>query len=172
MPYWRRGAIKAVVTTAVLLMLILGSAYAVRNRLNRVDQPVQFNHKKHTAEMECPACHPYYAQGAHSGLPDAGVCAICHETALTKSSEEEALRKILADAKPLVFRKLFHLPDHVYYSHRRHVVLGKLECVQCHGGIADTAAPPTRPLVEITMDYCVRCHEKSRVTTDCNSCHR
>lgn len=171
-PSWRRGAIKAVGTLVVMSILILGSAYAVRNWRNRVLQPIQFNHRKHTAQMECSACHPYYSQGAHSGLPDASVCAICHETPLTKSPEEAKLHKILADGQPLVFSKLFHLPDHVYYSHRRHAVLGKLECVQCHDGIANTEAPPSLPLIKITMDYCVQCHEKSKVTTDCKSCHR
>jgi hypothetical protein len=74
--------------------------------------------------------------------------------------------------QPAGFPKLFYLPPHVYYSHRRHVVLGKLECVRCHGGIADTISPPTRPLVQISMDFCTGCHNQSKVTNDCKSCHR
>jgi hypothetical protein len=171
-PSWKRGAIKAIGALVAMSILASGTAYSVRNWRNRVAQPIQFNHRKHTAQMECSACHTYYSQGAHSGLPDESICSICHATPLTKSPEEAKLRKILADGKPLVFSKLFHLPDYVYYSHRRHVVLGKLECVQCHDRIANTEAPPSQPLVKITMTYCVQCHEKSKVTTDCKSCHR
>jgi hypothetical protein len=171
-PSWRRRTIIAIATPAAIFILFSGSAYVVRNWRSRVSQPIQFNHRKHTAQMECSACHIYYSQGAHSGLPDASICSICHDTALTKSPEEAKLRKMLTDGTPLVFNKLFHLPNHVYYSHRRHVVLGKLECVQCHGGIANTEATPTQPLVKITMNYCLQCHEKSKVTTDCKSCHR
>lgn len=169
---WTRGAIKVVGTMVAMAILVSGSAYAVRTWRNRVAQPIQFSHRKHTAQMECSACHTYYTQGAHSGLPDASICSICHDTPLTKSPEEAKLHKILADGKPLVFNKLFHLPEHVYYSHRRHAVLGKLECIQCHDGIADTEVPPRQPLVKITMNFCVDCHQKSKVTTDCKSCHR
>ncbi|HYK87532.1 MAG TPA: cytochrome c3 family protein [Acidobacteriota bacterium] len=168
----RRSNIRFIGMVLVTAILISGSAYAIWNWSSRVQQPIQFNHRKHAAQMECSACHVYYSQGAHSGLPDADVCSACHSDAIGKSPEEAKLRSLLAEGKPLAFRKLFHLPDHVYYSHRRHVVLGKLECVRCHGGIADTEAPPSRPLVNITMDYCVQCHERSKVTTDCNSCHR
>jgi hypothetical protein len=166
------GAIKVAVTLLVMSALISGSASAVRYWRERVVQPIQFSHREHTNQMECSACHTLYTQGAHSGLPDAGLCSICHATAMGKSSEEAKLVKMLADGKPLVFKKLFHLPAHVYYSHRRHAVLGKIECARCHDGIADTVVPPERPLVKITMDFCLDCHQKSKVTTDCKSCHR
>ncbi len=171
-PFWTRRKMAATGAMVTIVALMTGSAYTFRSLRSRVDQPIQFNHRIHTAQMECSACHIYYTQGSHSGLPDASICSLCHETVMSKSPEEARLHKILADGKPLVFSKLFHLPDHVYYSHRRHVVSGKVECVQCHGAIAATEAPPSRPLVEVTMKYCVHCHEKSKVTTDCNSCHR
>jgi hypothetical protein len=96
----------------------------------------------------------------------------CHSEALTKSTEEAKLREETQRGNPPVFRKLFHLPPHVYYSHRRHVVLGKLECVNCHGQIANTQTPPSRPLVQISMDFCTGCHAASKVTNDCKACHR
>jgi hypothetical protein len=167
-----RGVFKFVGTVVAMLTLMIGSAYTVRNWRDRVVQPIQFNHRKHAAQMECSACHTYYTLGAHSGLPDESTCSICHATALTKSPEEAKLLKMLAEGKPVVFKKLFHLPEHVYYSHRRHAVLGKLECTQCHDGIANTEVPPAQPLVKITMNFCLDCHQKSKVTTDCKSCHR
>ena len=166
------GPTRRAVTLLVILILISGAGYAYWDRVHRVVQPIQFNHRKHVAQMECAGCHVYFSEGPHSGLPDANICNACHADALTKSPEEAKLRQILQSGQPLVFRKLFHIPTHVYYSHRRHVVLGKLECVQCHGKIAETEAPPSKPLVTISMKYCTQCHERLKVNNDCKSCHR
>jgi len=170
--FWKRRSTRILVTILLIIIVISGSAYAFWNWSKRVVQPIQFNHKKHVAQVECSGCHMYYSEGTRSGLPNEEVCGICHSVAMTDSTEEVKLRKLLDEGRPIVFKKLFHLPDHVYYSHRRHVVLGKLDCSACHGGIADTEVPPTRPLVNITMAYCTVCHERSKVTNDCIACHR
>ncbi len=138
------------------------------------EQPIQFNHKLHvqTVELECSDCHLYFRKGEHSGLPGLDICLGCHEEPMTDSPEEAKLVK-MAGADPMpIFRKLFRLPDHVYYSHRRHVQIGKLECVTCHGAIADSTAPPKEPLVRISMKMCRDCHEQRGVTEQCASCHR
>ncbi len=143
-------------------------------RPEAVEQPIRFSHRAHVAgaQIDCAECHSYFSKGAHSGLPGAEVCATCHAEALTQNPEEARLRTLVQNGRPVVFRKLFQLPSHVYYSHRRHVVAGKLPCAGCHGAIAETEAPPPRPLVEISMDFCTRCHAASKVTNDCKSCHR
>ena len=140
----------------------------------RVTQPIQFNHQKHVkvVGLECSVCHEYYATSDHSGLPSLAVCKQCHAEALTKSPEEEKLLKLMASDPQPAFRKLFRLPDHVRYSHRRHVVAGGLTCETCHGAIAETTAPPAYPLVRITMDTCTGCHTDRGVKTDCTHCHR
>ncbi len=161
--------------TLVILAALTGGAFAYWNwDRGRIVQPIAFNHRAHVAnaQIQCSECHAYYSQGAHSGLPGADVCMACHSDALTKSPEEARLRQSFERGNPPVFKKLFHLPAHVFYSHRRHAVLGKLECARCHGQIADTVAPPTRPLVQISMDFCIGCHTQSNVTIDCKSCHR
>ena len=139
-----------------------------------VTQPIQFNHQVHVkkAGLECGICHQYFADHAHSGLPDLGVCQACHQEPVTKSPEERKLIALLAGPTPPEFRKLFRLPDHAYYSHRRHVTVGKLPCETCHGGIADTTAPPARPLIRVSMSTCIDCHTRQNVQTDCTACHR
>ena len=87
-------------------------------------------------------------------------------------SEYRKLIALAAGASPPAFRKLFRLPDHVYYSHRRHVTVAKLPCERCHGAIADTTAPPSRPLVRVGMATCTGCHTRVSVRTDCTDCHR
>lgn len=160
----------------LIVLLVTVTAYAYRSwkRADRIEQPLAFSHRTHAAnaQIECAQCHPYFSQGARSGLPDSEVCVACHAEALTQSPEETKLRDSFQRNQPIVFRKLFHLPTHVYYSHRRHVVLGKLECATCHGDIANSESPPLRPLVQVSMDFCVKCHARSNVTNDCKACHR
>ncbi len=140
----------------------------------RVVQPIQFNHQKHTrgAGIDCSTCHQYYADHQHSGLPELATCMTCHQQPVTKSAEERKLIALAASPQPPAFRKLFRLPDHVYYSHRRHVTVARLTCETCHGAIADSTAPPPRPLVRITMATCVGYHTRQSVQIDCTACHR
>ncbi len=139
-----------------------------------VQQPVEFNHQKHVKDvgLECSACHEYYTTSEHSGLPSLATCAGCHAEAITKSPEEGRLVKLIGSDPQPAFRKLFRLPDHVYYSHRRHVVAGGLACETCHGAIAETTSPPASPLRRITMNTCINCHVERGVKTDCTNCHR
>lgn len=139
-----------------------------------VSQPIQFNHKKHVqdAGLECSTCHEYFETSAHSGLPELATCLGCHDGTTTGTAEEKRLVELGKRDLPPRFRKLFRLPDHVYYSHRRHVTVAGLKCDECHGGIAETTAPPSRPLVRITMAICVACHAAQGVKTDCTHCHR
>jgi hypothetical protein len=137
-------------------------------------QPIQFNHQKHVKDqgMECSMCHEYYSTGNHSGLPSLALCQGCHQEALGKTAEEQKLLKLIETAPETSFNKLFRLPHHAYYSHRRHVVVAGLPCETCHGKIADTTAPPRYPLVRITMVVCTDCHAAKHVSVDCTNCHR
>lgn len=137
-------------------------------------QPIQFNHQKHVkdVELECSTCHEYYSTGASSGLPSLSTCQGCHEEAQGDSAEEQKLLKLIASDPKASFNKLFRLPDHAYYSHRRHVGAAGLQCETCHGPIAETVAPPRYPLVRITMATCINCHVEKNVKNDCTNCHR
>jgi hypothetical protein len=137
-----------------------------------VAQPIAFNHRLHTASIECETCHEFVRKGAHSGLPGLSTCLQCHEQPQTDKAEEKKINQLAAAGQEQVFRKLFHLPDNVFYSHRRHVAIAKLECATCHGAIARTETPPAAPLVRITMDFCRDCHRKSGVSVGCTRCHR
>ncbi len=139
-----------------------------------VDQPIQFNHQKHVKQvgLDCATCHEYFDTGAHSGLPSLGTCQGCHQEPMTKSPEEQKLLTLIAARPDTPFQKLFRLPDHAYYSHRRHVKVAGLTCETCHGGIAETTAPPRYPLVRITMNTCLGCHVQKHVSTECTACHR
>jgi hypothetical protein len=143
-------------------------------RHSSVPQPIEFNHRKHTQDLQltCSLCHQYVGTSAHSGLPGEETCGLCHSTQQGESEEAARVTALLEAGEPVRFNKLFGLPEHVFYTHRRHVTLGEVECVDCHGDIADTERPPRRPLVTVDMDFCMDCHEAREVSNDCNACHR
>lgn len=78
----------------------------------------------------------------------------------------------IASGKDIGWRRIYDVPSHVYYSHRRHVTVAGIECDTCHGNIGASAVPPEAPLNDISMAFCIDCHEEEDVTTDCNACHR
>ncbi len=155
------------------LLGVLAVLVAVR-RGPAVPQPVAFNHLKHTSDLglACDFCHKYVRSGAHAGLPDAGTCSMCHRAPQGDSAEAARVTELLEAGDPLRFNKLFRLPDHVFYTHRRHVGIAELECANCHGAIAETERPPERALVRVSMDSCMDCHRVRGETLDCNACHR
>jgi len=122
--------------------------------------------------LECDECHIYVKTQIFAGLPTIEKCLECHEEPVTDSPEEEKIRQAAAQGEPLKWSRLYDVPDHVYYSHRRHVVAGEIPCAECHGAIAETTSPPPRALNHITMSFCIACHERRAVTNDCIACHK
>ena len=138
-----------------------------------VRQPIQFNHNKHKqAGLACNDCHSTVLEQASAGLPDISVCLTCHESAVTESKEEEKIRTIAAGGGELAWNPVTLVPTDVYFSHRRHATLAKLDCSVCHGKIGESLQPPERPAVPIKMDNCLACHQKMRANEDCYGCHR
>ena len=136
-------------------------------------QPIAFNHAKHLENgMTCTDCHSGVQAQARATLPTLLTCLICHETALTKSAEEEKIRRLAAAGKDANWAQVTSVPMHVYFSHRRHVQLAQLECATCHGPMEKATAPPRRPFRMLAMDACIECHEQRGAGTDCNDCHR
>ena len=161
-----------------IVIITLPGGFAAGRALFRpsetVVQPIAFSHQTHVSELEidCETCHEYVATGNHSGLPTLTTCLFCHEEALTEEAEEQKILDLAAAGEDDVFRKLFRMPDHVYYSHRRHVAIAEIPCETCHGAIADSSTPPERPLLRIDMDFCVDCHEQDGAALSCTACHR
>ena len=136
-------------------------------------QPIAFNHAKHVQNgLSCTDCHTGAREQEHATLPALTLCLTCHESAVTRSPEEEKIRTLAAAGKELAWTQLTRVPAHVYFSHRRHVQLAKLDCAVCHGAMEKATAPPRRPYRQMTMSACIECHSKNRARKDCNDCHR
>lgn len=150
--------------------LLLG---ACENAPAAVTQPIQFNHKAHVEKgLPCDGCHQSVEKAASAGIPKTETCMMCHQGAITDSPEEEKVRQYGDKGLQIPWQRVYEVQGHVYFSHRRHVALGGVECVQCHGPVGESTAPVTVAAVPVRMDRCVGCHTQKGVTIDCNACHR
>jgi hypothetical protein len=132
-------------------------------------QPVAFDHARHSG-MGCGVCHQGVFQQARAGIPEAAVCLKCHATAPRAAGAlkwDETLR-----AQPMAWVRVSRLPEHVMFSHRRHVAQARLACASCHAGVGTSSAPPGRPPVRLDMDACLGCHQREGANQDCAGCHR
>jgi cytochrome c2 len=142
------------------------------------DQPIKFSHKLHAGDNEiaCQYCHSSVEKSRHAGIPSVNICMNCHkgissgpqyqETEIAKIYEAagfDAKTGLYDESKqnPLKWIKVHNLPDHVYFNHAQHVVVGKIDCATCHGDVKSmTVAEQKSPL---TMKWCVECHRKTEV---------
>jgi len=142
------------------------------------EQPIKFSHKLHAGDNEiaCQYCHSTVEKSRHAGIPTVNICMNCHKGIQSGPVyKDKEIAKIYAaagfDAKagtydnskqnPLKWIKVHNLPDHVYFNHSQHVVVGKVECATCHGDVKNmTVAEQKSPL---TMKWCIECHRKTEV---------
>ena len=147
------------------------------------EQPIKFSHKIHAGDNEiaCQYCHNTVEKSRHAGIPSVNVCMNCHKGISKTANEgsEAQIAKIYNAAgfnaktgvydmpqNPLKWIKVHNLPDHVYFNHSQHVVVGKQECATCHGDVKKmTVAEQQSPL---TMKWCIECHRKTEVAMEGN----
>ncbi len=148
------------------------------------EQPIKFSHKLHAGDNEiaCQYCHSSVEKSRHAGIPSVNICMNCHKGIQTGPQyAEKEIAKIYTAAgfdpkmgtyddskqNPLKWIKVHNLPDHVYFNHSQHVVVGKIECATCHGNVKEmTVAEQKAPL---TMKWCIECHRKTEVVMEGNA---
>lgn len=165
-----------------------------------IRQPIAFNHKKHTQNyVTCEVCHPLYKDHARAGIPGVKICIRCHEDVIYRTQEKDKIQKYRESGREIPWSRVYRIkPDFygldrffygipnkvighvyggtnpIYFSHRRHTSIGKIECKKCHGDVANREEPITQPFVEFDMDRCISCHQaqEKKVSVDCADCHR
>ncbi len=156
---------------ALVAVILVVNSYS----RGRSPQPIAYNHKVHLANagLNCSDCHVYAADNAAATIPTLEVCQNCHNAEpVSKSPEELKVLEYVSERKEIPWIQIYRLPDHVYFSHRRHVTLGKLECAACHGNMNEQTAPVSVPFLAVTMENCMKCHAERKITNDCLACHR
>lgn len=161
-------------------------------------QDVWFSHSIHNCqnEIDCQYCHSSASKSKHAGIPSVNVCMNCHK-AIKKGAitGEKEINKIYAaigfdpasgtykenyEEKPIVWNKVHNLPDHVYFNHSQHVVVGQVNCKNCHGpqSLYTVGHMPTADEINMqedvegliklekdpfTMGWCLECHNKAGI---------
>ena len=133
--------------------------------------PIAFSHEAHVgaAGLDCQFCHAYARRGPVAGLPPLSRCAGCHRFVLPDSPDVARLLARFDAGEPLAWPRVHDLPDHVRFTHKRHVRAG-IACSACHGDVGRMQlAEQAEPL---TMGWCVSCHEAQQASIDCLTCHQ
>lgn len=148
------------------------------------DQPIKFDHSLHAGEngVACVYCHHSATKSKHAGIPSTNICMNCHKAINQGRSDEGTaeIQKIYAavgwdpdtqqytgEENPIQWVRVHVLPDHAYFNHAQHYVVGEIECQECHGQIQEdyTVAGQYAPL---TMGWCIDCHNQTAVKMDGN----
>ncbi|UAY53890.1 c-type cytochrome [Arachidicoccus terrestris] len=151
-------------------------------------QPIFYSHKVHAGinQINCLYCHTNAQYSRHATIPSVNVCMNCH-MAITEytgpklftaegeevdgSAEIQKLYKYAgyvqgqpwdaSKAKPIEWVRIHELPDHVYFNHSQHVMVGKVQCQTCHGDI--TKMDEVKQFAPLTMGWCINCHRTTNV---------
>ena len=105
-------------------------------------QPIPFNHRIHAGDnhIGCTACHVYAERGPVAGIPSMARCQGCHkfvkedEKNPAVTAEIQLLLQRLEEGKAIEWVRVHRLPDHVFFTHQRHVLAGfdlKTDVLQC-----------------------------------------
>jgi hypothetical protein len=146
-------------------------------------QPIEFNHKVHLERIQgvhCYDCHQFVTTQAYAGLPSKYICFGCHDPYADEGDKEAdafqpKFASLMAFAKSdddIPWHRVTRIPEHVFFSHRTHVVVAELDCRECHAEMPDRTSPPTRGPIEMAMAECIECHAKKEADVDCIACHR
>ena len=131
------------------------------------DQPIWFSHKVHAGQnqIDCEYCHFTAERSMHAGIPPASVCMNCHSQVKSgKRTGKKEIAKIYAaikEKKPIQWVKVHNLPDFVYFNHEQHVKVGKINCTECHGDVAQM--DQIAQVKTLSMGWCLDCHRKHKV---------
>ena len=171
------AAITRTIVISVVVILVVFGAFVLMPSTPVIVQPIAYNHSLHVEGegLECIDCHAYVEQLPRATLPELEICLDCHDVdpiSEEESAEEAILIEHIESEREIAWQRVYEVPDHVYFSHRRHVVSGELECATCHGDVGSFTEPVTEAFMEFTMDDCMDCHNDNGVTNDCLTCHK
>jgi len=132
------------------------SAYVTKQRV-AVEQPVQFSHKHHAAELgiDCRYCHSAVEVSGRAGIPPVSTCMNCHSQLWTNAALLEPIRASYRTDDALRWIKVHDLPDFVYFNHAVHVH-GGIGCTTCHGPIGRMNQVWQESTLQ--MEWCLDCH--------------
>jgi hypothetical protein len=134
-------------------------------------QPIAFPHTVHAGRLglACTFCHVDAARSPQAGVPPVEKCLSCHRSIALDNPEVQKLHQHSTQQEPILWNRVHTLPDHVHFTHKRHIKAG-IDCSACHGAIAGMTR--VRQVRTLEMGWCVTCHRFKGAPTDCATCHK
>lgn len=148
-------------------------------------QPIQFSHRIHAGDQKigCTSCHVYAERGPVAGVPSMQRCQGCHKFVREDPDHPEItaqlkpLLQVLKDGTAIEWVRVHRVPDHVAFTHERHVLAG-VRCQECHGEVERMDV--VRQVAPLTMGWCLECHHRKQREkpagrerlTQCVTCHK
>jgi mono/diheme cytochrome c family protein len=179
----------------VIVISVIVTIFQGLYRINVVEnyqpsQPIAFPHDRHAGVngIDCKYCHNSVTKSKSAGIPSVNVCMNCHKQINGEGKpfageikkiytaagwNPAGAGKYTGNTKPIVWNKVHVLPDHVYFNHSQHVVVGGIDCKQCHGDMTKmNETVKVQPVSELnkiegnvkltkptlTMGWCIECH--------------
>jgi cytochrome c2 len=167
---------------------VMGAISLGRSQNYEPKQPIFFSHKVHPGinQISCLYCHGNTQDGKQANIPSINICMNCHMgineykgpqlyTAegdeVNGTNEIQKLYKYAgfeygktwdpSKAKPIEWSRIHNLPDHVYFNHSQHVMVGKVQCQTCHGEV--TKYDEMKQFADLSMGWCINCHRETQV---------
>ena len=152
------------------VLLILAVVAISADRQTGPKQPIAFSHRIMAGynHIDCNFCHPYASLSANAGMPSVDKCLLCHNNIPFGTSEIAKIQGYKRRNEPIPWVRVTKIPDYVRFNHECHIAGGH-KCVDCHGDVASLVS--AEPVHDFSMGFCVNCHRKNNVTTDCFICH-
>jgi hypothetical protein len=135
-------------------------------------QPIAFPHKRHIEKgLTCTDyCHESATKGPVAGLPSVKTCMICHDAIATDRPLIQQVANYQKTGIDIPWQRVYGYTHaaHVRFNHAPHL-RAKVECSTCHGGVAQQTVAERN--VDLTMGFCVKCHQQKNAPNDCLTCH-
>ena len=206
--YWANY--KAVlISSFIVFIIVLKFAFDTMMGIGVVegyqpDQPIEFSHKIHAGDngIDCNYCHSSARSSKTAGVPSVNVCMNCHTEIKTGTNTgTQEIQKIYDavgfnpetgkyiedyEQKPIEWIRVHNLPDLTYFNHSQHVIVGGLECQQCHGDMKEKTVGQVAYHDELnkikenidegikfkhptlTMGWCIDCHRTKEIDMESN----
>lgn len=152
-------ALGVVTVVGLASALYWGPPVTLRNFSRQ--QEIPFSHQRHVQGngIDCRYCHTTVETSAFAGIPATEVCMTCHSQIFT---DQEMLAPILESwntGVPMVWTRVYDLPDFVYFDHSIHVSKG-MGCSTCHSNSRYRLEEMrlTAKAQTLHMRWCLGCH--------------
>ena len=93
----------------------------------------------------------------------------CHATIKKDSAEIQKLAQFAAGQTAVPWVRVYRLGKTIYFSHETHHRKAKVDCVVCHGPVAEREVMAQEK--SIAMTACMACHDQYKASNDCMLCH-